>query len=68
MSQAKSLKVFVDYELCEANALCMQAAPEVFRLDDKDNLVLLQEEPSESLREKVEKAVRMCPKGALSIG
>jgi ferredoxin len=68
VSQAKSLKVFVDYELCEANALCLQAAPEVFQLDDQDNLTLLQEEPAESLREKVAKAVRMCPKGALSIG
>lgn len=68
MSQAKSLKVFVDYDLCEANALCVKAAPEVFQLDAQDNLVLLQEDAPDELRSKIEKAVRMCPKGALSIG
>ena len=63
----KTLKVIVDYELCEANALCMQAAPEVFELDGDDKLHLLQEQPPESLRSKIEKAVRLCPKGALSL-
>jgi ferredoxin len=61
------LKVVVDYELCEANALCMQAAPEVFRLDEDDQLHLLQEQPPESQLAKVEKAVRLCPKGALRL-
>jgi len=64
----RTLKVIVDYDLCEANALCMEAAPEVFELDDQDNLHLLQEQPPESLRERVEKAVRLCPKGALRLG
>jgi ferredoxin len=68
VNESKTLKVFVDYDLCEANALCVQAAAEVFQLDENDNLVLLQEDAPESLRAKVEKAVRMCPKGALSIG
>ena len=68
MSEAKTLKVIVDYDLCEANALCMEAAPEVFQIDDDENLSLLQESPPPSLREKVETAVRMCPKGALRLG
>jgi ferredoxin len=63
----KTLKVVVDYELCEANALCMQAAPEVFELDGDDKLHLLQERPHESVWTKVEKAVRLCPKGALKL-
>jgi ferredoxin len=63
----KTLKVIVDYELCEANALCLEAAPEVFELDGDDKLHLLQEQPAESLRNKIEKAVRLCPKGALSL-
>ena len=45
----------------------MEAAPEVFELDDDDNLQLLQEQPAEELRAKVEKAVRMCPKAALKL-
>ena len=67
MREIKTLKIVVDYDLCEANALCMEAAPEVFELDDHDNLHVLHEEPPESLREKVEKAVRLCPKGALRL-
>ena len=32
------MKIAVDYDLCEANAVCMRKAPEVFRVDDDDNL------------------------------
>jgi ferredoxin len=63
----KVLKVIVDHELCEANALCVQAAPEVFELDGDDKLHLLQDGPPESLWAKVERAVRLCPKGALTL-
>jgi ferredoxin len=45
----------------------MAVAPEVFEVDDDDNLNLLQEEPPEELRPKVEEAVRRCPKQALSL-
>jgi ferredoxin len=61
------MRVVVDYDLCESNAVCMAVAPEVFEVDDDDNLNLLQEEPPEDLRPKVEEAVRRCPKQALSI-
>jgi ferredoxin len=61
------VKVVVDYDLCESNAICMGIAPEVFEVRDDDNLYLLQEEPPEELRGKVEEAVRRCPKQAISI-
>jgi ferredoxin len=61
------MRVVVDYDLCESNAICMAVAPEVFEVDDDDNLNLLQEEPPEALRGKVEEAVRRCPKQALSL-
>ena len=61
------MRVVVDYDLCESNAICMAVAPEVFEVDDDDNLNLLQEEPPEDLRPKVEEAVRRCPKQALSL-
>jgi ferredoxin len=57
----------VDRDLCEANALCTGIAPEVFDLDDEDELVLLQPQPGEELREQVEQAVASCPKQALSV-
>jgi ferredoxin len=59
--------VVVDYDLCESNALCMVAAPEVFEVRDDDFLYVLNEQPPEELRPKVEEAVRRCPKQAISI-
>ena len=61
------MRVVVDYDLCESNALCMAAAPEVFEVRDDDFLYLLQDEPPDDLRPKVEQAVRQCPKQAISI-
>ncbi len=59
--------VVVDFDLCESNAICMQVAPEVFEVRDDDFLYILQEEPPEELRPRVEEAVRRCPKQAISI-
>jgi ferredoxin len=61
------VRVIVDYDLCESNALCMAAAPEVFEVRDDDFLYVLQEEPPEDLRAKVEAAARSCPKAAITI-
>ncbi len=61
------MKIKVDYDLCEANAICMQQAPEVFKVDEEDNLHILDESPGPELQEKVENAVRLCPRQALSL-
>lgn len=61
------MRVRVDHDLCESNAVCVRLAPEVFELDDDDRLRLKQERPGEALRARVAEAVRRCPKQALSI-
>ncbi|MCF7551492.1 ferredoxin [Pseudonocardia sp. WMMC193] len=61
------MKVTVDFDLCESNALCMAAAPEVFEVREDDFLYVLDENPPESLRAKVEEAVRACPKAAITL-
>lgn len=61
------MRVIVDYDVCESNALCMAAAPEVFEVRDDDNLYVLNETPGEELRAKVEEAVRRCPKQAITL-
>lgn len=61
------MKVIVDFDLCEANAICMDVAPEVFKVDDNDELQILLEKPPEELRKKVEESVRLCPRQAISI-
>ncbi|MFP6580377.1 MAG: ferredoxin, partial [Myxococcota bacterium] len=55
------MKVVVDYDLCESNALCMDCAPEVFRVEEDDTLTVLIEAVPDELRTKVEEAVRLCP-------
>ena len=61
------MKVVVDYDVCESNAVCMGIAPEVFEVRDDDFLYVLQDEPPEDLRAKVEEDARRCPKQAIKI-
>ena len=61
------MRVVVDFDLCESNALCMGVAPEVFEVRDDDFLYVLQEEPPEALRPRVEEAARVCPKQAITV-
>jgi ferredoxin len=61
------MHVTVDYDLCESNGICAGLVPDVFDLRDDDILYLLQEDPPESLRERVELAVRRCPRQALRL-
>ena len=61
------MRVVVDYDLCESNALCMAAAPEVFEVRDDDYMYVLQENPPEELRAKVEEAVQRCPTQAIKL-
>ena len=62
------MKVIVDFDLCEANAVCMATVPEIFRVDENDMLHILIEHPGENQRKKLEEAVRLCPRQAISIG
>lgn len=62
------MKVLVDYDLCEGHGECVVAAPEVFDLDEAgEKVVVLQEEPTEALREQVVEAVKICPIVALQM-
>jgi ferredoxin len=60
-------QIVVDWDECEANALCQGIAPEVFQVDDDDMLNVLIERPPPELLDKVQEAVDMCPKRALSL-
>ncbi len=59
------LRLTVDRDECEANAVCVGIAPEVFELDDDENLILHVETPGPDLVDKVREAVNSCPKRAL---
>ena len=62
------MKVVVDLELCEGNAKCSAAAPKVFEVRDDDRSYLLVDPVPESERAAVERAARLCPRAAITIG
>ncbi len=61
------MKVIVDHSLCEGHAKCMDNAPEVFEVRDDDRSYTLLEEIPEELRAKVERAVNVCPRAAITL-
>lgn len=65
--QNDPVRISVDRLKCESNGLCVGHAPDIFEIDDNDELVVLNEEPPAERRAALEIAVRMCPKQALSL-
>ena len=62
------MRIVVDRDLCESNAVCTKVSPAVFVINAvTDKMELVHEVPDESLRTQVEHAVRMCPRGALTL-
>lgn len=60
-------RVEVDFDVCESNALCEAVAPDVFALDDNDDLQVEDPTVTDENRSRVEQAVSSCPKFALRI-
>jgi len=61
------MRVVVDYDLCESNAVCMGILPEVFEVRDDDFLYVLNEHPPEEYRDRVMQALASCPRQAISV-
>ncbi len=60
-------EIVVDWDECEANAVCESILPQVFQVDENDMLNVLIEHPPAELLDQVQQAVDMCPKRALSL-
>jgi len=61
------MRIVVDRNLCESNAVCTRVAPDLFVIDEHDRLRVLVEQPSPDALERAQIAVRRCPRGALSL-
>lgn len=61
------MRIVVDHDLCEGNAVCVRVAPEVFTVGDDDQASVLLENPPESQRPNIEAAVARCPRQALAL-
>jgi ferredoxin len=61
------MRVTVDPDLYEANAVCAALVPEVFSVDETDELTISVGEVPPELAERVRGAVASCPKMALRL-
>lgn len=61
------MKVTVDLALCDLHGLCVDTAPEVFEIGSDGALKVLNDTPPETLRDRVDKAARECPTGAITV-
>ncbi len=61
------MKIIVDRELCEANAICERQTGEIFRVEEDDTLTILKEEIPTHLERRARDAVRLCPRQALQV-
>jgi ferredoxin len=61
------MRIVVDFDRCESNAVCMGIAPDVFEVREDNFLYILNENPPESRRDEMQQAVDSCPKAAISI-
>ena len=61
------MRVEVDRDACEANAVCAGLVPEVFEVDDDERLNILVADVPPGLADAVRHAVMSCPKAALRL-
>lgn len=62
-----AMKISVNYDLCESNALCCFAAPEIFEVREDELLYVIDDNPPETMRAEVHEAINACPKRAITI-
>lgn len=59
------MRVEVDRDRCEGNAVCLGIAPELFDLDDEDYAVVLADPVPADQTELAKQSVADCPRAAL---
>ena len=60
------MKVAVNADMCEGHGKCEMSAPEVFKLGPDDVSVVLVDDVPKDLEEKVNRAIRLCPRQAIA--
>ena len=62
------MRVVVDRDRCEGNAICVKIAPAVFQLDDDEYATVIADPVPVDQETLVERAIAECPRAALSRG
>ena len=60
------MRVKVDHDRCEGNAVCMGIAPDLFDLDDDDYAVVKADPVPADQEPAAEQAIAECPRAALT--
>ncbi|MCV7281622.1 ferredoxin [Mycolicibacterium flavescens] len=60
------MRVIVDRDRCEGNAICVKYAPAVFELDEDDYAVVKLDPVPVEEQERSAQAIAECPRAALS--
>ena len=60
-----AVRVIVDRDRCEGNAVCMGIAPDIFELDDEDYAVVKLDPIPPEREQLAEQAIAECPRAAL---
>ena len=61
------MRVEVDLDRCEGNAICVKLAPGLFELDEDDYSVVKHDPVPVELEESAARAVEECPRAALRL-
>jgi len=62
------MRIDVDRDRCAGHGQCLLAVPSVFDVDDDAHeVIVLDPDPVEDLRAALQRAVSMCPTGALQV-
>jgi ferredoxin len=59
------MRVEVDRDRCEGNAVCVGIAPDLFDLDDEDYAVIKADPVPEGQEDVAEQSIAECPRAAL---
>jgi ferredoxin len=59
------VRVIVDRDRCEGNAVCLAIAPDIFELDDEDYAVVKSDPVPADQEDLAEQAIAECPRAAL---
>jgi ferredoxin len=63
-----AMRIHVDFDLCQGHGACKNEAPAVFDVDEREHrVIVLAEEPPETERDAVKRAVKYCPTFALKL-
>ena len=59
------MRIEVDRDRCEGNAVCVGIAPDLFDLDDEDYAVIKSDPVPDDQEDVAEQSVNECPRAAL---